>query len=400
MILPPNPDKEMVPTDAAPLLPAAGSNAQQSTPRQVMLSAAALIGGIVLATACSFALANICSAAHPIVFGHAFIAFALGLRHAVDIDHLAAIDNVSRQLILRGQWPVSVGFWFALGHSSVVLILTAALAGGYSWLWSETQLPDGVVDYVSLVAGCVSVSLLGGVGILNAHTALGLFRSWSGLQGRSKLLQDEEAAEAAQESLRSVLSVIPFVKRVFEHVDRPIKMYTVGFLFGLSFDSATQVGVIGLAAISGTKGKVPALMVLIFPLCFSCGMCLVDTANGLLMLITYSWSSVRPVKKLFYNFLVTALSATIALLIGSLELLQIVADRLKLKGTFWTCVRDVDMAVLGYAVICVFAAIFTISIVYTRGCCGLRQRAVEEEEQRESFSQASSPVRAAACGGC
>jgi len=268
---------------------------------------------------------------------------------------------------LRGQRPVSVGFWFAIGHSTVVLILTGVLAGGYSCIWNMAKDGAGISEDISLAAGLLSVGLLGGIGLLNANIAVGLFRDWAGLQGRSACVQDEEVTRAGEASLRTALSVIPCVKRVFEHVNRPFKMFGVGFLFGLSFDSATQVGLIGLAAMSGTSGRVPPLMVMIFPVAFSCGMCLVDTTNGLLMLATYSWTTVRPIQKLFYNFVVTSMSAGIALIICSLELLQIVAREAGWKGPFWTFVANVDMVAIGYSIILSFMLVFGIAVCYAQG---------------------------------
>jgi len=336
-------------------------------PRPVFWRGARLVGAILFCCVVSMCFSAAVSTKYPVVLSHAAIAFALGLRHAVDCDHLAAIDNVTRQLMMRGQQPISVGFWFALGHSTVVMLLTAALAGGYSWAWHASG-NTNVTEAVSLVAAVVSVLLLGGIGLLNAHVATGLFKDWLRLQRHCVQFQDQEVKNAAETSLQTALSMIPGVRQVFEHVNVPYKMYGVGFLFGLSFDSATQVGLIGLAAMSGSSGQVPPWIVLIFPLSFSCGMCLIDTANGLLMLATYSWTSVRPVQKLFYNFVVTSMSAGIALIICSLELLQILAREARLRGPFWSFVENVDMVTVGYSIIFAFLLVFTVAVCYARRC--------------------------------
>lgn len=340
----------------------AGSLLVRGSP--VYWRAVRLLGGILLACGASMCMSSLCSTQYPIVLSHSCIAFALGLRHAVDCDHLAAIDNVTRQLLLKGQQPVSVGFWFALGHSTVVMFLTAVLAGGYAWICM-----DGASwsDDVSLAAGLLSVCLLGGIGMLNLHVAMGLFRDWAGLQDRDEWAQDREVTTAGEQALRTALSVIPGVRYVFEHVNRPYKMYGVGFLFGLSFDSATQVGLIGLAAMTGTSGRVPPLVVMLFPIAFSCGMCLVDTTNGLLMLATYSWTTIRPTQKLFYNFVVTSMSAGIALVICSLETLQIVAREAHWTGPFWQWVQNVDMVAIGYTIILSFLGIFAFAVCYAQG---------------------------------
>lgn len=340
-----------------------------SVPAAVRRRAAALVTGICIACLASLGCAGVFSAQYPVLLGHAFIAFTLGLRHAVDCDHLAAIDNVTRQLLNRGQWPVSVGFWFALGHSTVVIILTGVLAGGYSWAMEMTKEDSHVSQRVSLVAGMVSICLLGGIGFLNAQIACGLFQEWWELQKLQAHDQDEKIEAVAQSALRTALSAVPCIKRVFDHVDRPAKMFGVGFLFGLSFDSATQVGLIGLAAMTGTSGKVPPGMVMIFPIAFSCGMCLVDTVNGLLMLATYSWTKLRPIQKIFYNFVVTSMSAGIALIICSLEAVQILAQQLDLKGPFWDTIQNVDMATIGYTIIFTFAFVFGLAVCYGQGFC-------------------------------
>lgn len=335
-----------------------------------------LMVAIMLAGVASLGGAAVCSLEYPIVMGHAMLAFALGLRHAVDCDHLAAIDNVTRQLLSYGQKPVSVGFWFAAGHSSVVMLLTALLAGGYAVLFKRINHGNTTTAYVGLVTGLISVLLLAGIGCLNLKIAVGLFRTWLGIS-RAGTAEEQDTAveELGQDSLQTAISSLPCVQRVFSKVDRPEKMFLVGLLFGLGFDTATQVGLIGLAAMSGTTGRLPPLMVMIFPVCFSCGMCLVDTANGLLMLLTYRWAAVRPLQKIFYNFIVTALSASIALIIGSLELLQIIAKQFHLTGPLWDRIQAVDMGYLGYMVIFSFLGIFVTSVCcwHLKGRCSRTQ---------------------------
>jgi len=361
-----------------PLLNESCTPIATSAPYSVLWRAISLLGCLLLACGISIGIAATCSSSYPIILSHAFIAFALGLRHAVDCDHLAAIDNVTRQLLAHGQWPVSVGFWFASGHSSVVVLLTAVLAGGYTWVWQAAGNSGNLTEDISLVAGLISILILGAIGMLNAYVAVGLFSDLAELKKQSSGAQDEQLRSNAESTLRTALSTIPFVKRVFEHVNAPHKMFGVGFLFGLSFDTATQVGLIGLAAMTGTSGHVPPLMVMIFPICFSCGMCLVDTSNGLLMLVTYSWSAIRPMQKLFYNFVVTSMSAGIALIICSLELMQVVAQEASLQGPFWTFIANVDMASVGYSIMAMFAFILIVAAIYARGICQCRCSAGSE----------------------
>lgn len=322
-----------------------------------------LLSGIVLASLASLGLAAYLSLTYSVVLGHAFLAFMLGLRHAVDCDHLAAIDNVTRQFTNRGERPVSIGFWFAAGHSTVVVALTGFIACGYTMAWKRFHNVSGWSDNISLAASVISISLLSGIGLLNARVSVELFFEWTRMRRRSLRAQENAEKEAAESSLRTALSTVPFLQWVFGHVDRPEKMYLVGLLFGLSFDTATQVGLIGLAAMTSTTGAVPASIVMVIPLCFSTGMCLVDTGNGILMLLAYTWATVRPMEKLFYNFLVTALSAVVAILIGSLEMLQTYAQQSHLKGSPWSQIKDVDMASVGFFIIMVFAVIFGLSVI-------------------------------------
>jgi len=340
------------------LLADVGKGAEIVRPRDACL----LLFSIVLASLASLGAAAYLSLTYPVVLSHAFLAFMLGLRHAVDCDHLAAIDNVTRQFTSRGERPVSIGFWFAAGHSTVVVALTGCIACGYSLAWKHYHNDANWSDNIALAASIISITLLGGIGILNARVAMDLFVEWTRMRRRSCGEQEKVENEAAETSLRTALSTVPFLQRVFSHVDRPEKMYLVGLLFGLSFDTATQVGLIGLAAMTSTTGAVPASVVMIIPLCFSTGMCLVDTGNGILMLLAYSWATVRPMEKLFYNFLVTALSAVVAILIGSLEMLQTYAQESKLTGSPWSQIQGIDMASVGFSLIMIFGLIFGLSV--------------------------------------
>jgi len=369
-----------------PLLDTRGdAETERSVPRHVRQRAGWLLCGIALACGATLTNARLCSFAYPVVFSHSLIAFGLGLRHAVDCDHLAAIDNVTRQLMTRGQWPVSVGFWFALGHSTVVVIMTGVLAGGYSWASHFVSEGSDLTERISLVASVSSIAVLGCIGLLNAQIASGLFRNWMSLHRLPGSTQDEEIHQQADASLKTALSSIPGVKRVFDHVSRPSRMYAVGFLFGLALDSASQVALIGIAAMTGTSGQIPPVMIMTFPIAFSCGMCFVDTANGLLMLATYSWTSMRPIQKIFYNFVVTAMSASIALVICSLELLQILARQLAFQGAFWDFIQNLDMPTIGYSIILSFVLVFAAAVVYSRRTeapCG-RPSCGQKQEQRQ-----------------
>eukprot|EP00931_Biecheleriopsis_adriatica_P105198 TRINITY_DN79767_c0_g1_i1.p1 TRINITY_DN79767_c0_g1~~TRINITY_DN79767_c0_g1_i1.p1 ORF type:complete len:370 (+),score=59.61 TRINITY_DN79767_c0_g1_i1:58-1167(+) len=353
--------------DPAPLLTKGREDDNTEERRELLLRAGALVISICISSALCLGASVFASAQHPIILSHAVLSFTLGLRHAVDCDHLAAIDNVTRQLLKQGQQPISVGFWFALGHSSVVLIVTGVVATGYSAVWSaETDNMDLKED-VSMFAAVISVALLCALGLLNAKVALGLFDTWSKFKrGGDAEQQDELLTDHAQASLRSALTALPCIEGILRRVDRPSKMSWVGLVFGLSFDTASQITLIGLSAMSGSSDKLSPAVVMLFPLSFSCGMCLVDTLNGQLMLMTYSWATISPMQKLFYNFVVTAMSACIALFISLLEFLQIVAREAGLKGRMWLWIQGVDMGTLGFCIIGSFAAVFAIAVSISR----------------------------------
>jgi len=331
---------------------------------------AAVLISALLSASCVCHVASFCvRATHPVLASNMTLSFVLGLRHAVDCDHLAAIDNVTRQLLRHNIRAVTVGFWFALGHSTIVVLLCLLLSLGYQWALHATQ--GSWMMGASTLASLCSAALILAVGLLNAQIALQLLLTWCSLRHKPKSVQEEALNNEGQAGLQSAWSSIPCLQRVFVMVNRPEKMYLVGFLFGLSFDSATQVGLLGLAAMTSTDEPLPLWTISLVPFSFSCGMCLVDTANGLLMLATYSWADVDQMQKLTYNLVVTSLSSILALAISMLEVLQIFADKAGLDGGAWTMIKDLNMASIGYAIIGCFLIIFLTSIS-TAKCCRRR----------------------------
>lgn len=307
---------------------------------------------------------------YSVVSSYTLVAFTLGLRHGFDCDHLAAIDNVTRQLLFYGQRPVSVGFWFALGHSTVVLLLTIVVAGGYAW---ASAFSNNFTTWISELAAGFAIILLGSIGCFNAYIAVNLFKHWSALQRLPEHVRDREITNAGDRALQTALSSLPGVKKLFSYVNRPYKMYNVGFVFGLTFDSATQVALIGMAAVLSHHGM-PLFTVLLFPAAFSCGMCLVDAFNGILMLVAYTVSSDKPSDMLLYNIIVTSISAGLALFICTLEALQIVAKRAQWSSPFWLRVQHVDMLFIGYSIVFTFALILVAGWCYAKGCCCGKRR--------------------------
>ena len=282
------------------------------------------------------------------LLGTALLAYSFGLRHAVDADHIAAIDNLTRKFMQQGRRPVSVGLWFSLGHSSVVLILSAAVAATASVL----QAP-GFAELRS-IGGVVSTLASAGFLMAIAAVNLMLMRStWASLRAIRRGVIPRE------EDLNMLLSgggvLTRLLRRLFRLVDRNWQIYALGFLFGFGFDTATEIGLLGISATSGAHGLQP-WQIMLFPLLFSAGMALVDAADGMLMLGAYQWAYVEPRRKLVYNLVITGLSVTVALVIGVVETLGLVGDKLALGGGFWRAVEGASgsFGTIGYGIVGLF----------------------------------------------
>jgi high-affinity nickel-transport protein len=297
--------------------------------------------------------------AQPVLLGTALLAYGLGLRHAVDADHIAAIDNVTRKLMQDGQRPAAVGFFFALGHSSIVILATAALAlaAGAVKEW----LP-AVQSLGGTIGTLVSALFLLAIAAMNLAVLLAVYRSYHAV--KSGAAYDEA-------SLDTLLSGRGFLARLlrplFRIIQRSWHMYPLGVLFGLGFDTATEIGLLGLSAAQISSG-LPIWSILVFPALFTAGMSLVDTTDGLLMLRAYGWAFLEPMRKLRYNMAITLLSAAVALGIGGVEALGLLGDRLGLSGRLWDWIGAVNdqLGLIGYAVIGSFLLIWAGAVAFYR----------------------------------
>jgi high-affinity nickel-transport protein len=293
-------------------------------------------------------------ATHPWLLGTAALAFGLGLRHAVDADHISAIDNVTRKLMQAGKRPVAVGFFFSLGHSTIVLALTIAivLAAGFI----TTRMP-GLQTIGGLIGTGVSALFLFVIAGINIVVFAGVYDAFRRVLRGGDYREDVVDAYLAGRGLLGRL-----FRPLMAFVAQSWHMYPIGILFGLGFDTATEVGLLGIAAAQGAKG-LPLYDILIFPLLFTVGMSLLDTTDGILMLGAYGWAYVKPIRKLFYNMTITLVSVVVALLIGAIEALTIVAGRLDLKGGLWDGVGQVsdNFGVLGFAIVGLFALTWAVS---------------------------------------
>lgn len=287
--------------------------------------------------------------------GAATLAYTFGLRHAFDADHISAIDNTTRKLMSDGKRPLGVGFFFSLGHSTVVFGLAVGLA------LAARQLAGAVTDESSslhTVGGLIGTLASGG--FLYVIAALNLVV----LIGILGIFRDMRRGEYDEETLEQQLQQRGFINRFLGPLARSIKsswqMYPLGFLFGLGFDTATEVGFLALAAGAASTG-LPFYAILCLPIIFAAGMSLLDTADGAFMTKAYGWAFSQPVRKVYYNITVTALSVAVAFIVGSIELLSIVSDRLHLSGGIWDVVRGLDLGVIGYIIVGLFLVMWAAS---------------------------------------
>jgi high-affinity nickel-transport protein len=288
--------------------------------------------------------------------GVGITAYTLGLRHAFDADHIAAIDNTTRKFMSEGRRPLSVGFFFSLGHSTVVFALAALFAVGIKGLGGEVSDGGSWLHGATGVAGpLISGSFLFAIGILNLIVLVGIVRIFRSMRrGRYSESQLEDQLQRRGFMNR-------FYGRATRAVNKPGQMYWVGLLFGLGFDTATEVALLAAAG-AAAAGGMPFYAILCLPVLFAAGMSLLDTIDGAFMNFAYGWAFSKPVRKLFYNIAVTGLSVAVALLIGSIELLSVLADKLSLNGGVWGLVSNLDLNMVGYAIAGLFVVTWTVAL--------------------------------------
>ncbi|RJQ85874.1 Nickel transporter NicT [Amycolatopsis panacis] len=287
-------------------------------------------------------------------------AFTLGMRHAFDADHIAAIDNTTRKLIADGQRPLSVGFWFSLGHSTIVFVLCLLLSFGVRAL--AGQLEDGssaLHETAGLIGTSVSAVFLYLIAIMNLVVLTGLAKVFAGMR-RGEL---DEAALEQRLDQRGLLNRL--LRGTTKAVRKPWHIYPVGVLFGLGFDTATEVGLLVLAA-GAAAFSLPWYAILILPVLFAAGMCLFDAADGVLMNYAYGWAAARPIRKIYYNLTVTALSVAVALGIGTIELVSLLADKLDITDGPLAAIAGLDLDYVGFGIVGLFALVWLIALAVWR----------------------------------
>jgi high-affinity nickel-transport protein len=280
-------------------------------------------------------------------FGVGITAYTLGLRHAFDADHIGAIDNTTRKLMNEGQRPLSVGFFFSLGHSTIVFAMAPLFAMGVRGLSG------------GLVGPIVSGSFLFLIGILNLIVLVSVVK----VSRRMRQGELDERELERQLAKRGFMN--RFYSRATHAVKQPWQMYPLGCLFGLGFDTATEVALLATAGAAATGG-LPFYAILCLPVLFAAGMSLLDTIDGAFMNFAYGWAFAKPVRKVFYNLTVTGLSVAVALVIGTVELLAVLADKLSLSGGVWGFVSSLDLNLIGYGIFALFLITWAVALTVWR----------------------------------
>lgn len=296
--------------------------------------------------------------------GIGLTAYTLGMRHAFDADHIAAIDNTTRKLMNDGQRPLAVGFFFSLGHSTVVFGLAVLLACGVKTFAGPVRDDSSTLHhYTGLIGTSVSGVFLYAIALLNVIVLVGILRVFGRLR-RGEYDPEADAAELERHlDNRGLISRL--LGRVTKSITKSWHCYPVGLLFGLGFDTATEIALLVLAGTSAAAG-LPWYAIMCLPVLFTAGMCLLDTIDGSFMNFAYGWAFSNPVRKIYYNITITALSVAVALVIGSIELLVLFADQFGWRGAFWTWIGGLDLNAMGYVIVGIFVVTWAVALLVWR----------------------------------
>lgn len=314
--------------------------------------------GVIIAVTIFGFLASFAIGRMAIVLaGLGLVSYVFGLRHGVDADHIAAIDNTTRKLMQENKRPLTVGTWFSLGHSTIVVGLIVGLVvatRAVSASMPELQAAGNV--FGTLISG----GFLWIIGLVNVLIVVGVYRIFKAMK----------EGKTDQAELDKLMENRGFLNRyfhpLFKIVKKPWQIYPIGVLFGLGFDTATEVALIAISVGVGVSTSIPLYYILVLPLMFTCGMVLVDTTDGVLMRVAYGWAFLHPLRKVYYNLTVTIISVMVAWVVGSIELLQVLSTELKLSGGFWIWVQGLDFESIGFGIVGLFVVSWVVSMAYWR----------------------------------
>lgn len=292
---------------------------------------------------------------YAVLAGLGLMSYVLGLRHAVDADHIAAIDNTTRKLLQQNKRPVTVGMWFSLGHSTIVIALTAALVVATRAVVGAVP---GLATGGNIIGTWISGIFLMIIGFINVLIVLDVYRTFKGLkEGRIKGDQLDDALNKNSFMGRTF-------GKLFAIVNEPWQIYPVGVLFGLGFDTATQVALIAISI--GVAGSVPFWYVIVLPLLFTVGMVTIDTSDGISMRCAYGWAFLKPIRKIYYNLTITVISVLVAFVIGGIEVAQVVSVQLGWTTGFFGWLANLDFETMGYGIIATFLIAWVVAMAYYR----------------------------------
>ena len=313
---------------------------------------------LIFANVSAWAWALVEFSHQPVLIGTAVLAYSLGLRHAIDADHIAAIDNVTRKLMQEGKRPVAVGFFFALGHSTVVVLASLAVA------LTATALIDRFASYREIggiIGTSASALFLFLIAVANIIVLHGVYRAFRLVERGLRVTEADIDALLQQRGWLARL-----FRPLFRFVSESWQLYPIGLLFALGFDTASEIGLFGLSA--QASNSVSGWSLLIFPALFAAGMTLLDTTDGVLMLGAYGWAYRNPLRKLFYNLTITSVSVLVALVVGGIETLGLIADQFHLQGSFWSTISDLNdnFGAIGCGIVGLFVLTWGVSFLVYR----------------------------------
>ena len=287
-------------------------------------------------------------------------AYTLGLRHAFDADHISAIDNTTRKLMQEGKRPLSVGFWFSLGHSTVVFVLALLISLGVHALEGPVKHDNSALHQVTgWIGTLVSGTFLYIIAAINIVILLGIIKVFREM----KTGRYDEAELEEQLDKRGFMN--RFLGGLTKRVSEPRQMYPIGLLFGLGFDTATEVALLVVASSAGAAG-LPWYAILCLPILFAAGMSLMDSIDGSFMNFAYGWAFSQPVRKVFYNITITGLSVAIAVVIGTIEVGGLIASQLNLSGSFWNSFETININFWGFVIVGMFVATWILALLVWR----------------------------------
>ena len=320
-----------------------------------------VLGLLFLANVAAWIWAIVAFHDFPLLLGTAALAYSFGLRHAFDADHIAAIDNVTRKLMQEGRRPVGVGLFFSLGHSTIVVGLSIAIAVTATALQSHF---DAFKNVGAVVGTLVSALFLFAIALANIFVLIAVYRTFRTVKNGGRFVEEDLDLALANRGLLGRL-----FRRFFKLVERSWQMYPLGILFGLGFDTATEVGLLGISATQASQG-LSIWSIMVFPALFTAGMTLIDATDSILMLGAYGWAFVKPIRKLYYNLTITAVSVVVAVIVGGLEALNLIGDQLGLTvgGGFWGAIRSLNdnFGMLGYLIVGIFIIAWIVSYLVYR----------------------------------